>query len=203
MAHKSELLAFARRFHLKLVTLSDLIGYRLRHEHHIRRVEEVSLPTPYGSFRAIAYESCVDGRQHVLLTVGSFTPEQPTLVRVHSECIAGDVFGSGLCSCHAHLQGSLERIAQRGTGAILYLQPKSRDIRLNPKRELPKGPLSSFEGSSQASGHELDLRDYGIGAQILRNVGIGTLHLLTTNPDKVEMLERYGLNVAEQIVPEP
>ncbi len=203
MAHKSELLAFARQFQLKLVTLSDIIRYRLRYEHHIRRVEEASLPTPYGSFRAITYESCVDGRQHILLTVGSFTPEEPTLVRVHSECVAGDVFGSGLCSCHAHLQASLKRIAQQATGAILYLQPKARSIPLNPKRELPKRPLSALEASSQASGHDLDLRDYGIGAEILRDVGIGSLHLLTTNPEKVEMLERYDLTVTEQIVPEP
>jgi 3,4-dihydroxy 2-butanone 4-phosphate synthase / GTP cyclohydrolase II len=161
------------------------------------------LPTPYGSFRAITYESCVDGRQHILLTVGSFTPEEPTLVRVHSECVAGNVFGSGLCSCYAHLQASLKRIAQQAMGAILYLQPKARSIPLNPKRELPKRPLSAFEASSQASGHDLDLRDYGIGAQILRDVGIGSLHLLTTNPEKVEMLERYDLTVTEQIVPEP
>lgn len=124
-------------------------------------------------------------------------------MRVHSECVAGDVFGSELCSCHAHLKASLERIAQQGTGAILYLQPKARTIRLNPKRELPRRPPSSFEGPPPASGHDLDLRDYGISAQILRDVGIGTLHLLTTNPDKVEMLEQYDLTVAEQVIPEP
>jgi 3,4-dihydroxy 2-butanone 4-phosphate synthase/GTP cyclohydrolase II len=201
MAHKSELLAFARQFHLRIVTLSDLIRYRLRHERHIRRVEEATLPTQHGSFRAITYESCIDGRQHILLTVGSFTPDEPVLVRVHRVCVAGDVFGSHLCSCHAHLEASLRYIAQEGTGAILYLQPKERSIRLDPKQEIQRRPPSSFEGAPKANGHELNLRDYGIGAQILRDVGIGTLRLLTTNPDKVEMLERYDLTVAEQVVP--
>jgi 3,4-dihydroxy 2-butanone 4-phosphate synthase / GTP cyclohydrolase II len=203
MAHKSELFAFARQFHLKMVTLSDIIRYRLRHEHHIRRVEETSLPTPYGSFRAITYESCVDGRQHVVLTVGTFTPEAPTLVRVHSHCVAGDVFGSQLCSCHAHLEASLKRIAQEGNGAILYLQPKARTIRLDPQREPPSRPPASFETAPEPTGHELDLRDYGLGAQILRDVAIGSVRLLTTNPDKVEMLEQYDLTIVEQVTPEP
>jgi 3,4-dihydroxy 2-butanone 4-phosphate synthase / GTP cyclohydrolase II len=202
MAHKSELLTFARQFHLRIVTLSDIIRYRLRHELHIRRVEEASLPTPYGSFRAITYESCVDGRQHVLLTVGRFAPDEPALVRIHSECVAGDVFGSGLCSCHSHLEASIRHIAQQGTGAILYLQPKARSIRLDPKHEFHRRPPSPFEGSPHASGHTPDLSDYGIGAQILRDVGISSLRLLTTNPDKVEMLERYDFTVAEQVFPE-
>ncbi|HSF30148.1 MAG TPA: 3,4-dihydroxy-2-butanone-4-phosphate synthase [Candidatus Tectomicrobia bacterium] len=199
MAHKSELFAFAHQFRLKMITLSDIIRYRLRHEHHIRRIEEASLPTPYGAFRAITYESCVDGRQHVLLTVGTFIPEEPTLVRVHSQCVAGDVFGSGLCACHTHLEVSLKRIAQEGTGAILYLQPKARTIRLDPRREPPLQPPLPFDMAPQVTGHELDLRDYGIGAQSLRDVGIGCLRLLTNNPDKVEMLEQYGLTVVEQV----
>jgi len=200
MAHKSELFAFAHRFHLTMVTLSDIIRYRLRHEHHIRRIEEALLPTPYGPFRAITYESCVDGRQHVLLTTGTFTPDTPTLVRVHSQCVVGDAFGSELCACHAHLQGSFKRIAQAGHGAILYLQPKARTIRLDPQREPPR-PLSSFETVPAASGHELDLQDYGIGVQSLRDVGIGSVRLLTTNPDKVEMLELYDLTVVEPVSP--
>jgi 3,4-dihydroxy 2-butanone 4-phosphate synthase / GTP cyclohydrolase II len=203
MAHKSELFAFARQFHLIMVTLSDIIRYRLRHEHHIRRVEEASLPTPYGSFRTITYESCVDGRQHVLLTVGTFTPDTPTLVRVHSQCVVGDVFGSGLCSCHTHLEGSLKRIAQEGNGAILYLQPKERTIRLDPKRELLLPQPGSFETAPATAGHELNLRDYGLGAQSLRDVGIGSVRLLTTNPDNVEMLEQYDLTVVEQVSPGP
>jgi 3,4-dihydroxy 2-butanone 4-phosphate synthase / GTP cyclohydrolase II len=202
MAHKSELLAFAHQFRLKMITLSDIIRYRLRHEHQIRRVEEASLPTPYGAFQTITYESCVDGRQHVLLTVGTFMSEEPTLVRVHSQCVAGDVFGSELCACHAHLEASIKRIAQEGVGAILYLQPKARTIRLDPRREPPMRPPSSFEMAPHAIGHELDLRDYGIGAQSLRDVGIGRLRLLTSNPDKVEMLEQYGLTVVEQVIPE-
>jgi 3,4-dihydroxy 2-butanone 4-phosphate synthase / GTP cyclohydrolase II len=203
MAQKSELFAFAHQFRLKMITLSDIIRYRLRREHHIRRVEQAALPTPYGSFQAITYESCVDGRQHVLLTVGSFTPEEPTLVRVHSQCVAGDVFGSSLCSCHSHLEASLKRIAHEGSGAILYLPPKARTIRLDPRREpAMRPPPSSFETAPQATGHELDLRDYGIGAQSLRDVGIGHVRLLTTNPDKVEMLEQYDLTVVEQVTPE-
>jgi 3,4-dihydroxy 2-butanone 4-phosphate synthase / GTP cyclohydrolase II len=203
MAHKSELLAFARQFDLRLVPLSAIIRYRLRHERHIRRIEEATLPTPYGSFRAITYESCVDGRQHVLLTVGTFTPDAPTLVRVHSRCVAGDVFGSGLCACHAHLEASLKRIVQEGNGAILYLQPKGCTIRLDPTREPPLRPPASFEAAPPAPGHELDVRDYGISSQSLRDVGIGTLRLLTSNPDKVEMLEQYDLTVVEQVGLEP
>jgi 3,4-dihydroxy 2-butanone 4-phosphate synthase/GTP cyclohydrolase II len=203
MANKSELLTFARQFQLRIVTLSAIIRYRLRHEHHIRRIEEAVLPTPCGAFQAITYESCVDGRQHMLLTVGGFTPEAPALVRIHSECVAGDVFGSGLCSCHIHLETSLKRIAREGIGAILYLQPKARRIRLDPKHEFPRRPPAAFEGSPHPNDHGLDLRDYGIGAQILRDVGIGTLRLLTTNPDKVEMLEQYDLTITEQVIPEP
>jgi 3,4-dihydroxy 2-butanone 4-phosphate synthase/GTP cyclohydrolase II len=201
MAHKSELFAFAHQFRLKMVTLSDIIRYRLRHERHIRRIEEAVLPTPYGAFRAISFESCIDGRQHVLLMVGAFAPDAPTLVRVHNQCVAGDVFGSGLCACHTHLQASLKRIADAGNGAILYLQPKARMIPLDPRREPPLPPPALFETTPHTAEHELDLRDYGIGAQSLRDVGIGTVRLLTTNPDKVEMLEQYDLTVIEQVSP--
>jgi 3,4-dihydroxy 2-butanone 4-phosphate synthase / GTP cyclohydrolase II len=201
MAHKSELFAFAHQFHLKMVTLSDVIRYRLRHERHIRRIEEATLPTPYGAFRAITYESCVDGRQHVLLTIGTFTPDVPPLVRVHNQCVTGDVFGSALCACHAHLEASLQHIARAENGAILYLSPKTRTIRLDPRREPPLQPPGSFDAIPYTAGHEVDLRDYGIGAQSLRDVGIGTLRLLTTNPDKVEMLEQYDLTVVEQVPP--
>lgn len=203
MAHKSELFAFAHQFHLKIVTLGAIIRYRLRHEHQVKRVEETALPTPYGSFRAITYESCVDGRQHALLTVGNFTPAEPPLVRVHSQCVTGDVFGSELCSCHTHLVAALRRIAREGNGAVLYLQPKARSIRLDPRREPPFRPPAPFEMAPHASGHALDIRDYGIGAQILRDVGIDTLRLLTTNSDKVDMLEQYDLTVVEQVFPEP
>jgi 3,4-dihydroxy 2-butanone 4-phosphate synthase/GTP cyclohydrolase II len=202
MAHMPELFTFAQQFELKIVALSDLIRYRLRTEHHIKRVEEATLPTPWGTFRAMTFESCLDGRQHVLLSIGSFTPDGPALVRVHTQCVAGDVFGSGLCSCHAHLRHALRRIGQESHGAILYLQPHRRPIRLNPKRERPQRDLSPFGSKITANPHALDLRDYGIGAQILRDVGLGTLRLMTTNPEKVEMLEQYGLAVVEQILPE-
>ena len=124
-------------------------------------------------------------------------------MRVHNQCVVGDVFGSGLCACHAHLEASLKRIAETGNGAILYLQPEARTIPLDPRREPPLPPLPSFETAPHAAEHELDLRDYGIGAQSLRDVGIGTLRLLTTNPDKVEMLEQYDLTVIEQVSPTP
>jgi 3,4-dihydroxy 2-butanone 4-phosphate synthase/GTP cyclohydrolase II len=201
MAQKSELISFARQFQLKMVPLSAVIRYRLRHERHIRRIEEANLPTPYGVFRAITYESCVDGRQHVLLMVGAFTPDTPTLVRVHTRCVVGDVFGSRLCACSTHLEASLKRIAEAGHGAILYLQPEARTIPLDPKRESPFSASGAGESLLHGAGHELDLRDYGIGAQSLRDVGIGTLRLLTTNPDKVEMLEQYDLRVVEQVCP--
>jgi 3,4-dihydroxy 2-butanone 4-phosphate synthase/GTP cyclohydrolase II len=203
MADMRELSAFAQHFDLKIIALSDLIRYRLRTEHHIKRVEEASLPTPWGTFRAMTFESCLDGRQHVLLSVGTFTPEAPALVRVHTQCVAGDVFGSALCECHAHLQHALTRISREGHGAILYLQPQARPIRLDPKREAPPRETSPFDPGAAGGEHDLDLRDYGIGAQILRHVGLGTLRLITTNPEKAEMLEQYGLAVVEQVLPEP
>jgi 3,4-dihydroxy 2-butanone 4-phosphate synthase/GTP cyclohydrolase II len=203
MADLRELFAFAQQFDLKIVALSDLIRYRLRTEHHIKRLEDASLPTPWGVFHALTFESCLDGRQHVLLTVGTFTPETAALVRVHTQCVAGDVFGSALCSCHAHLQQAFRCISHEGTGAILYLQPQARPIRLDPKREFPPREPSPFDSRAAGNAHALDLRDYGIGAQILRHVGLGTLRLMTTNPEKVELLEQYGLAVVEQVLPEP
>jgi 3,4-dihydroxy 2-butanone 4-phosphate synthase / GTP cyclohydrolase II len=203
MAHMPELFAFAQRFQLKIITLRDLVRYRLRLEHHIKRVEEAALPTPYGTFRAITFESCLDGRQHVLLMVGAFTPEEPTLVRVHPQCVVGDVFGSALCNCHADLQRALNDITHEGRGAILYLQPQAKAIRLDPKRQFPVPELSPFDRDTIGARSGLDLRDYGIGAQILRDVGIGRLRLLTTNADKGEMLEDYGLTVVEQVLPRP
>jgi 3,4-dihydroxy 2-butanone 4-phosphate synthase/GTP cyclohydrolase II len=203
MADLGELFAFAQRFALKVVALSDLIRYRLRTEHHVKRVEEAALPTPWGPFHAMTFESCLDGRQHVLLSVGTFTAEDPVLVRVHTQCVAGDVFASGLCSCHAHLQDALRRVRHEGNGAILYLQPQARPIRLDPQRQFSPHEMASFDPRASATAHALDLRDYGIGAQILRQVGISTLRLMTTNPDKVEMLEQYGLDVVEQVLLDP
>jgi 3,4-dihydroxy 2-butanone 4-phosphate synthase/GTP cyclohydrolase II len=202
MARLPELYAFAQQFQLTIVGLSDLIRYRLRTEHHIKRVEEAALPTPYGTFQAMTFESCLDGRQHVVLMMGNFTPEVPTLVRVHSQCVVGDVFASRLCSCQAHLESALRHVAQEGRGAVLYLQRQARVIRLDPKRPAPLLSTPPFESASTSPEHAVDLRDYGIGAQILREVGIGSLRLITANPDKAEMLERYGLTVVEQVAPD-
>ncbi len=203
MAHVPELFAFARRFQLTIVALTDLIRYRLRTEHHIKRVEEASLPTPYGTFQAVTFESCLDGRHHVLLKMGIFTPEEPTLVRVHSQCVVGDVFGSALCACYSHLQSALRRVAQAGHGAILYLQRLPRTVRIDPEPRMPVHAAPPFERAAMGTEHTLDLRDYGIGTQILRNGGIGSVRLITTDPDKVEMLEQYGLTVVERVAPDP
>jgi 3,4-dihydroxy 2-butanone 4-phosphate synthase/GTP cyclohydrolase II len=203
MAHVPELFAAAQQFGLRIVALSDLIRYRLRTEHHIKPVEEASLSTPHGTFQAITYESCIDGRQHVLLAMGTFSPAQPALVRVHSQCVVGDVFGSALCRCHAHLEGGLRRVAQEGRGAVLYLQHRARTIRLNPYASELSRNARSRTGSQQGSTHPLDLRDYGVGVQILRHVGIRSVRLITTNPAKAEMLETYGLPVVEQVPPVP
>lgn len=203
MAHVPELFAVAEQFSLRILALSDLIRYRLRAEHHIKPVEEASVLTPHGTFRAVTYESCIDGRQHVLLMMGSLSPDEPALVRVHSQCVVGDVFGSALCRCHAHLEGGLRRVAQEGRGAVLYLQHHTRTIPLNPSASEHMRAPSSLTASGQGLVHSLDLRDYGVGAQILRHAGIGSVRLITTNPDKVEMLESYGLPVVEQISPVP
>jgi 3,4-dihydroxy 2-butanone 4-phosphate synthase/GTP cyclohydrolase II len=202
MADIQELMAFAQQFALKIVTLSDLIRYRLRTERHVKRVEEAALPTPWGTFHAVTFESCIDGRQHVLLRLGHFTPDEPALVRVHTQCVTGDVFGSALCTCHTHLLEALRRISQAGSGAILYLQPQARPIRLDPQREWPRRATASLAPSTNGDAHALDIRDYGLGAQMLRDVGLGTLRLMTTNAAKVEMLEYYGLAVVEQVLPD-
>jgi 3,4-dihydroxy 2-butanone 4-phosphate synthase / GTP cyclohydrolase II len=201
MAHVSELFAFAQHFNLKMTTLGDVVRYRLRHEHHIKRAEETELNTPYGAFRAITYESCLDGRQHVILTAGAFSPDEPALVRVHSQCVAGDVFGSHLCHCQAHLHEALARVAQARHGAVLYLQPKVSKIRLKPQEDFPRKRPLPFEMSATHRHTDLDLQDYGIGVQILRDVGIDTVRLLTTNSDKLDMLEQYGVMVVEQVPP--
>ena len=202
MAHLPELFAFADNFQLTIVALSDLVRYRLRTEHHIKRAEEAWMPTPYSTFRAITFESCIDGRQHAILMLGTFTPEEPALVRVHSQCTAGDVFASGLCTCHARLHSALRRVAQEGHGAVLYLQHRARTIRLDPQKQPPVRGVPHFDPPITGTEHALDLRDYGIGAQILRNVGIGALRLITANPDKAEMLEQYGLIVVGLVPPD-
>jgi 3,4-dihydroxy 2-butanone 4-phosphate synthase/GTP cyclohydrolase II len=202
MARLPDLVEVARRHGLHLITIADLIAYRLRHESHVRRVAEARIPTPFGVFRALGYESDVDGGQHVMLLYGDPEGKPEVLVRMHSECLTGDVFGSLRCDCGAQLREAMRLIAQEGRGAIVYLRGhEGRGIGILHKLRaytLQDGGADTVEANI-ALGFPPDARDYGIGAQILADLGLTSLRLLTNNPAKRAGLEGYGLCVVERV----
>ncbi|MGH7360783.1 MAG: 3,4-dihydroxy-2-butanone-4-phosphate synthase, partial [Candidatus Methylomirabilales bacterium] len=201
MARLPELEALAATHGLPLLTVQALIEYRLRREQLVHRVAETSLPTAAGPFTARLYQSLVDGKHHLALTVGTPRPEVPTLVRVHSECLTGDVFGSRRCDCGALLRASLEAITAEGCGVLLYIRQGTRGLALLQKMkayELEDKGVEP-EAARRARGARPDLREYGIGAQILVDLGCGKIRLLTNNPRKIVGLEGYGLTVLERV----
>ena len=201
MARMPDLEKFAAQHDIKIVTIADLISYRMRNESLVHREAEVRLPTAFGEFRAIGYTNEVDNLGHVALIRGDIDPEKPTLVRVHSECLTGDVFHSRRCDCGEQLEGALKRIADEGSGVLLYMRQEGRGIGLINKLKayaLQDGGCDTVE-ANEALGFPADMRDYGIGAQILADVGVRKMRLMTNNPKKMVGLEGYGLSLEERV----
>jgi 3,4-dihydroxy 2-butanone 4-phosphate synthase / GTP cyclohydrolase II len=202
MSRVPQLIEFAKTHHMKIVTVKDLIAYRVKKESLVRRVAVTKLPTAYGDdFTAILYANDIDGLNHMALVKGDIKPDDDVLVRVHSECLTGDVFGSLRCDCGEQLHNAMEMIADAGKGVILYMRQEGRGIGLEGKLkayELQDKGKDTVE-ANLALGFKADLRDYGVGAQILRDLGVRKLKLLTNNPKKIIGLEGYGLTVVQRM----
>ena len=201
MARVPQLTRFTRRHGLLMITVADLIKYRMRTERLVRRVAEADLPTDHGPFRVHAYESIIDGETHIALVRGELGDGQRVMVRVHSRCLTGDVFHSARCDCGQQLHTAMERIALEKRGVLLYLNQEGRGIGLANKiraYELQDQGLDTVEANERL-GFKADQRDYGIGAQILTDLGVHSMRLLTNNPRKFVGLEGYGLSVVEQL----
>ncbi len=206
MARMSELEDFAEEHGLMIVTIADIIEYRLKRDRLVHRAAEAELPTKYGGdFRAIVYTNDVDTHEHLALVKGDIDPENEILVRVHSECLTGDVLGSNRCDCGEQLRGAMKMIENEGAGVIVYMHQEGRGIGLVNKLkayELQDSGLDTVEANEKL-GFKADLREYGLGAQILLDLGVKNMRIMTNNPKKIVGLEGYGLNVVSRVPIEP
>jgi 3,4-dihydroxy 2-butanone 4-phosphate synthase/GTP cyclohydrolase II len=201
MARLPQLEVMAEKYGIRIVSIAELIAYRRRHEKLVHKVASARLPTKYGDFTAVAYKSDIDADEHLALVMGDVTTKKPVLVRVHSECLTGDIFGSLRCDCGEQIARAMKTIAEEGRGVLLYMRQEGRGIGFHNKicaYELQDKGLDTVEANISL-GFEPDLRDYGIGAQILADLGLHRIRLITNNPKKVIGLEGYGLKVVETV----
>ena len=201
MARLPDLIHVAKRFNMKLITIKDLIAYRMKHESLVREAVHVHLPTVYGDFEIHAFEEVLSGGTHLALVKGTFEKDEPVLTRVHSLCVTGDIFGSKRCDCGDQLHTALKMVEKEGKGIVLYMNQEGRGIGLINKLKaykLQEEGMDTIE-ANEALGFKSDLRDYGIGAQILRMLGVTKMRLMTNNPAKRVGLQGYGLEIVERV----
>jgi len=201
MARVPELRQIADAHGLRLITIKDLIAYRMRAEKLVQRMVEVHMPTKHGDFQLVAYEEALTGENHLALVKGTWEEDEPVLVRVHSQCVTGDIFGSARCDCGDQLARAMERVEQEGKGVVLYMKQEGRGIGLINKLKayrLQEEGLDTIE-ANEALGFTADHRDYGVGCQILRDLGVRKMRLMTNNPTKRIGLEGYGLEIVERV----